>query len=305
MDAKPQIPPKRVGVFANVEKRGAKKLVRDLVGRFEKAGMPVILDGKTAEFAGFNPPETVENLKDLSAAVDIIVALGGDGTMLGMVREIGEEPKPVAGINTGTLGFLTADVGNETSKFVKAICKGDFAVGHRALIQAERHGADGRILSLVGLNEAVVSRGNISRIIHLETYVNGSFLNRFHADGVIVATPTGSTAYSLSAGGPIVSPEAGVLVITPICPHALSNRSLIVDDSVVIEMRRETRAEEVVMTVDGQQMIEIGDGGTVKIQRARYNLPIISMPGHRFYEVIQHKLRWHGSAIFEKIKDEG
>ncbi len=296
MDAKP---PKKVGIFANVNKERAKKLVAELVQKFDKAGMPVVLDEKTAEFSGSKSVETASDLKKLSASVDIIVALGGDGTMLGMVREIGENPKPVAGINTGTLGFLTAEMGNETGKFVKLICKGEFVVGNRALIQAERHAADGRILSLVGLNEAVVSRGSVSRIIHIETYINDQFLNRFHADGIIVATPTGSTAYSLSAGGPIVSPESGVFVITPICPHALSNRSLIVDDSVVIEMRRETRAEEVVMTVDGQQMIEIGDGGTVKIRRASYDLPIIAMPGHKFYEVVQHKLRWHGSSVIK------
>jgi len=293
-----QTPPKRVGIYANPEKEGAPEILNTLWQKFSEAGIVVTFEEVSAGLLPAGADVAKVPFASIGQDTDLIVVLGGDGTMLGAVRAMGDKPKPVAGINTGSLGFLTAARKDGVRAFAAAIMAGEFSLSSRTLISAKHCSATGEVLDeLVGLNEAVVSRGALSRIIKLDTFVDGDFLNRFYADGLIVSTPTGSTAYSLSAGGPIVSPGADVFVVTPICPHALANRPLVVADGVEIEIRRDDRAEEVQLAVDGQEMRVIGVEEFVKITRASYELPLVSVSGRGFYEVLQQKLHWNGSSV--------
>jgi NAD+ kinase len=289
--------PRRIGLYPNPDKPGIGELVRALTDRFEAEGAEVRMTREAAPLAG---PLRIDPCPDAAALAresDCLLVLGGDGTILRAVREMGEHPVPVAGINTGTLGFLTTATVSEAPAVADALLSGSFALSHRTLVEATVARKAGGRVRIFGLNEAVVSRGAISRIINLETRIDGHFLNRFHADGLIVATPTGSTAYSLSAGGPLISPEASVFVITPICPHALANRSFVLPDSSSVEVRREDEADEVVLAVDGQQMVPIGPGDTVTVTRAPFRVPLVTLQTPTIYEVLQQKLRWHGSNV--------
>lgn len=298
-----QSPPQSIGIIANPEKKGARALVTILVDRFERLGIRVELDPAAHNLLdagqGNQSATRATDVADLSRAVDMVVVLGGDGTMLDAANRLGPDPKPIAGINTGALGFLTTATSGDAERFVDALAAGNFFISRRSVIAATRvNSRSGQRTTLIGLNEAVISRGSVSRIIDLEARINGRFLNRFHADGLIVATPTGSTAYSLSAGGPIAAPDSGVFIITPICAHALANRPIVLSDSSRIEVWRDTRADEVLLTVDGQQMLDIAPDEHIEITRAAHEVPLVGLEEHSFYEILHRKLRWQGSAIW-------
>jgi NAD+ kinase len=167
----------------------------------------------------------------------------------------------------------------------------------RTLLEVTAQVAGKASTTMTGLNDAVLSRGEVSRLVRLKTRVNGEPLTEFNADGLIVATPTGSTAYSLSAGGPILAPESGAFVITPICPHVLTNRSIIVDESAVIEIEVTEREYPVFLTVDGREPLPIEAGTTVAIRKSHRVLPLASLPGVSFFGVVRQKLKWSGSNI--------
>lgn len=291
--------PRLIGIVANVAKSGAGEVLADLLEGFSKAGIPLIIDRRSAELAQSLDPSVVRlEVAEVVAEADFLVVLGGDGTILGVVGAMGDHPKPVCGINTGQLGFLTAATGEQARELVDALASGCFLVSPRTMVETTLDAPNGtRKLRRLGLNEAVVSRGSVSRIINLQTHVDGQFLNRFHADGLIVATPTGSTAYSLSAGGPLMSPDAGVFVVTPICPHALSNRSVVVPDTAEVTIRREEEAEDVILTIDGQPATPVEPGDVVRVRRAAACLPLILRQEHCLYDVLQKKLHWHGSSV--------
>ena len=294
-------PPKHVGLAANPDKTAAGAVAGELITAFLQAGIRVSMDEKTSEIAVSvsDEVETVPGgIAELAPLVDMIVVLGGDGTMLGAVRELGDNGTPVVGINLGRLGFLTSAPSGGAETLVSALVAGEYSLSQRSIVSARVKRA-GRAADtvLTGLNEAVISRGSISRIINLETFVDGQFLNRFHADGLIIATPTGSTAYSLSAGGPLVSPAAGVFLVTPICPHALANRSFVLADTSVVEIRREDRADEIILSLDGQTMTPVHAGDVVVVTKAPYTVPLVMLHEHTLYEVLQKKLHWHGSSV--------
>ena len=180
---------------------------------------------------------------------------------------------------------------------VSSIVSGKFALSERVLLAVEIVRAGKRLQTMVALNDAVISRGEISRLIRLRTRVNGEALTEFNADGLVVATPTGSTAYSLSAGGPILEPQSGVFVITPICPHVLTNRSIIVGDRSVIEVEPSDPDFPVFLTVDGRSPVELEFGSIVSIRRSEKILPLAVLPELSFFGVVRQKLKWSGSTI--------
>ena len=203
--------------------------------------------------------------------------------------------KPIFGINVGTLGFLTCAPSTDYVEAVRCIAAGEMTFSNRTLLDVaiDERGTQ-RVIT--GLNDAVLSRGEISRLIRLRTRVNGEELTEFNADGLIIATPTGSTAYSLSAGGPILTPESGALVITPICPHVLTNRSIIVGEDAVIEIDAEPDYP-VYLTIDGGDPIELDPGAVVTVRKSPRALPLASMPGVSFFSVVRQKLKWRGSNV--------
>ena len=286
--------PKTIGLIAHTGKPGAAELVRQLQAEFEDAGLNVRVEIETAALIGAKNGRTIAQL---GAETDLLVVLGGDGTILSVVSGLKKVTKPIFGINIGSLGFLTCLNSSAYRDAVSSIVSGKFALSERALLSVEIMKAGKRLQAMDALNDAVISRGEISRLIRLRTRVNGEALTEFNADGLVVATPTGSTAYSLSAGGPILEPQSGVFVITPICPHVLTNRSLIVGDRSVIEVEPSDPDFPVYLTVDGRSPVQLEFGSIVSIRRSEKILPLAVLPELSFFGVVRQKLKWSGSTI--------
>jgi len=286
--------PKTIGLIAHTGKPGAAELVGQLQAEFERAGSKVQIEAETAALIGAKNGRTIAQL---GAEADLLVVLGGDGTILNVVSGLKEVIKPIFGINIGSLGFLTCLNSSAYRDAVNSIVSGKFALSERVLLAVEIVRAGKRLQTMVALNDAVISRGETSRLIRLRTRVNGEALTEFNADGLVVATPTGSTAYSLSAGGPILEPQSGVFVITPICPHVLTNRSIIVGDRSVIEVEPSDPDFPVFLTVDGRSPMELEFGSIVSIRRSEKILPLAVLPELSFFGVVRQKLKWSGSTI--------
>lgn len=235
---------------------------------------------------------------ELSARCAILLVLGGDGTILKVVHELGSKLRPIFGINLGSLGFLTCINSDHALEAVEAVCTSGYVLSQRALLDVTLERGDGTAaVRRTALNEAVISRGLLSRLVKLDTWIGSDNLTQFNADGLIVATPTGSTAYSLSAGGPILSPTANVFVITPVCPHVLTNRSLVVGDSTEIVIRPVPGQSEVILTVDGHGPEQVREGDRIRLRKSTLQLPLAMLPQLSFCEVLREKLKWSGSAV--------
>jgi NAD+ kinase len=223
---------------------------------------------------------------------DLLLVLGGDGTILATAREATPRGIPILPINMGSLGFLTSFTGEELYPALEAVLEGRTTVDERVLLQVERVHNDEVLTHQWVLNEAVVHKGTLARMIELELYIDGSFVCRYRADGLIVATPTGSTAYSMSAGGPIVHPAVESILITPICPHTLSDRPVVVPDTSLIELRVADNSDSVFLTLDGQTGVPMAVGDRVKIGRAAERLKLIQPPNKSYFEILRSKLKW-------------
>src|SRR5205085_2231096 len=264
-------------------------LIKAVSEEFGKFSIPVRLEHDAAHIAGQKPGLTIP---ELARETDLLVVLGGDGTILNVADQLGDDIKPIFGINVGSLGFLTCSTSADYQDAVRAVSNGQINFSERTMVQVQviSEGQAGPMA--IGLNDVVLSRGKLSRLILLSTRVDGESLTEFNADGIIVATPTGSTAYSLSAGGPIMSPESGVFVITPICPHVLTNRSVIVREESVIEIEVSDPDDPVYLAVDGRDPSLLKFGDIVTIRRAETKLPLAVMPNVSFFGVVRQKLKW-------------
>ena len=260
-----------------------------------RLGGRVVVDVPTAALLN-RDIEVVPDTTALARAVDVLLVFGGDGTMLRVGRETAGSRTPIFGINTGHLGFLTGANLDQMPTALNQIAGGSFQITNRSVIEA-RGRAGGRSFRILALNDIVVSRGASSRVVELEVKVNGELLTRYHADGLIIGTPTGSTAYSLSAGGAIVSPDAEVFTLTPICPHTLSNRSVIVSLSSKLEVKVLNDIPATILTADGQVQLELGGGVVVSLRRSRASVRLLQLEGHSFFGTLRAKLRWSGSAV--------
>jgi NAD+ kinase len=281
-----------VGIVANTQKPGARSTLDRLMGVLSVRRIATVLERETASFlglpGGFDGP-------DLAAASDVIAVLGGDGTMLNAMAKLGPTEKPVAGINIGTLGFLTSCTDDEVESFAEALLSGKYSTSRRALLCATVRSVDGTAKDFRALNEVVLARGQTGRLVSLSAYVDGELLNHYRADGLIVSTPTGSTAYSLSAGGPLISPAAAAFVITPICPHTLSQRSLIIGEDALVELAPDNADEApMLFTVDGREIVSIHHGDRIQVRKAGHCLNLLRLPGHSFYAALRQKLNWRG-----------
>ncbi len=281
-----------VGIIANTGKPEARATIERLISVLAARGIPTFPDDEAAEFmgvsGGLDGPA-------LAATCDVIAVLGGDGTMLTAVAKLGPTEKTVAGINIGTLGFLTSCTDDEIELFAEALIAGSYKTSRRTLLTAKLISADGSEQEFHALNEVVLARGQTGRLVSLSAYVDGDLLNHYRADGLIVASPTGSTAYSLSAGGPLISPSAGAIVITPICPHTLSQRSLVIGDDVMVELAPENADEApMLFTVDGRDIVTIYHGDRIEVRKADHCLNLLRLQGHSFYAALRQKLNWRG-----------
>ena len=288
------MPPNCIGLIANHGKAGADEIVREIAGGCALRSFPLRLEEHTAALIGAKSSGTP---KDLARDCDLLVVLGGDGTILQVVHELGDAFPPILGINLGTLGFLTCASAADWREAIEAIAAGAYCLSMRSLLDVEvLRGGESRFRGLA-LNDAVISRGEPSRLIKLNVIVDDETLSEYNADGLIVATPTGSTAYSLSAGGPVLTPDSGVFVVTPICPHVLTMRSVMVNDESCVEIAPSREQPEIFLSLDGQPSVPIHAEDRIRITRASRCLPLATLPGMSFFEVLRQKLKWSGTAV--------
>ena len=253
----------------------------------------MIGDEITAQMANLKCP-AISGVAALAREVDLILVFGGDGTMLQVARQIAGSRTPMLGVNIGGLGFLTAVPSDKLAEALKLLWRGEFKFEARALIEATGTGR-GTKIQAEALNDIVISRGAVSRLIALDVLVNGEPITRYRCDGLIISSPTGSTAYSLAAGGAIVLPTAEVFALTPICPHALSNRSIILPLSSTISIKAVTTVTNAYLNADGQIVGELGDGDEVTVKRSRSTVRLVHLKNSSFLEALRRKLHWRGT----------
>ncbi|MEY3480727.1 MAG: putative inorganic polyphosphate/ATP-NAD kinase [Verrucomicrobiota bacterium] len=285
----------KIGILARIDKTQAAELVRSVRGALASRGADILLESRTAGLLGDGSPGESEQV--LADACDLVVVLGGDGTILRALHRMGGKVPPIFGINLGSLGFLTGVSSEDWSAAVESIAARNYRLSARSLLRVELE-RDGRVAeTFLGLNDAVVSRGHHSQLIKIEVRVDGDELCIYNADGLIVATPTGSTAYSMSAGGPLLLPDSASFVLTPICPHVLTNRSAVVPDGARLELRLVGNAPGVTVNVDGQEIRELGSRDVLRISRAAEKLQLATLPGLTFSQLLREKLKWSGSNV--------
>jgi NAD+ kinase len=286
---------KRIGLTANPDKIAGRQLIRRAAQAIGRQGKTVLADAGTNRLADLNVP-SVPDIATLAAQCDLLLVFGGDGTMLGAARAVAGLPTPILGVNIGGLGFLTAVQSANLHKELPKIWRGECSIEERALIEVTGS-IGGQSVKQLALNDFVISRGATSRLIELQVSVNGEALTNYRCDGLILTSPTGSTAYSLAAGGAIVSPTAPVLTITPICPHTLSNRSVIVSIDSVIEVTVVSQKLETFLTADGQVQLPMFSGDSVQIRKSAKTVRLMRLPDSSFFKTLRQKLNWSGSNV--------
>jgi NAD+ kinase len=284
----------RIGVVANRSKPGAAGLLRSF--RALSAAHPQItlfLEKDTAALLR----EKGEPLSGLVRKVDVLVVAGGDGSLLQVAGHVYPSQVPIVGVNLGSLGFLTSVPREELAEAVEWLAKGKWRRSPRLALETVIHRGKRTQVIPCALNDVVVSCGDVSRLIRLRVQVGGQFVNEYVGDGLIVATPTGSTAYSLSAGGPLLSPDSRAVALTPICPHTLTNRSLVVsaDSGIVIEVPRQPYT--VVPQFDGRDAGRLKSGDWLEIRPAKAPVILAHLPESDFYGILRQKLKWSGANI--------
>lgn len=283
---------KKIGVVIGPQKTAAWDVVRDLQAWCEARGIELKARA-IKETAQLMPCERlVEQEGELAEDLDLLVSLGGDGTMLGVSRFIGVRQVPVLGVNFGFLGYLTEFTLEELFSALDGLREGNFFLDRRFMLEAVLTRAGEQLSSSVALNDAVVSTGGPVRMIEIECRINQMFVNSFRADGMIIATPTGSTAYSLSAGGPIVHPSMAAILLTPICPHTLSNRPVVVPGDSVVDLLFPRAERELMLTIDGQVPVQLLPGDQVTVTCSRTTFDMIRPTNRNYYEVLRTKLKW-------------
>jgi NAD+ kinase len=230
--------------------------------------------------------------EQLSDSVDLVIVLGGDGTMIATARMLGDKKVPVLGINYGGLGYLAEFRIEELFTALESILSGSFAIEQRVMLAVELWRGEEAVTRNRVLNDVVINKSALARIIEIEASLNTHFVNSFRADGLIVSTPTGSTAYNLSAGGPVIYPSMNAIVITPICPFTLSNRPIVVPDESVIELRLITQNEDVALTLDGQVGFPLKPEDRVVIRKSSNTFNLVQPMNRNYFDVLRDKLRW-------------
>ena len=278
-----------VGICVKRDEPQVAERVATLEEWLHDQGIEVLLDREAARWVGRQGIA----LEDLASRVDLLIVLGGDGTLLAAARAVGERGVPLLGVNLGTLGFLAEISSDEVNLALEELVAGRLVVVERMRLAVEVERGGHVVERCLALNEAVIGKSALSRMIDLETRADGAFVTTYHSDGLIVATPTGSSAYSLSAGGPILLPEGNSIVLTPICPHTLTQRPLVLPDYYRIEILvLDTRGGEVHLTMDGQVGVELEQGDRVSVARSPHPARLLVSPHRSRFAVMREKLRW-------------
>ena len=282
-------------MIGNLEKASCAEAVSRAARLVAAAGRKLYTDPATALLPKLKAV-VCPGVARLAHEVDLLLVFGGDGTLLHAAREIAGSRTPILGINIGSLGFLTAVPSADLALALKHVWEGQFSFESRVLLQASGRGK-GRPFDEIALNDVVISRGIVSRLIELDVCVDGDPLTRYRCDGLIVSSPTGSTAYSLAAGGAVIFPTAEVLALTPICPHTLSNRALILPLDATIEVEVISPKPATILSADGQVVTELATGDRLRIRRGKRTVRLMHLAGSSFCETLRRKLHWRGATL--------
>lgn len=280
---------KTFGIIAKKNKPEASELAKSIVSWLDKKGIQTLVEREVAESIGH--PNAIER-ETIPSNVDLIVVLGGDGTLLSVARQKSTASIPILGINLGGLGFLTETFKEETFEALEKVVAGDFETDKRLMLKATVRRGDTVVGESTVLNDVVINKGALARIIDLETYIDGGYLATFNADGLILSTPTGSTAYSLAAGGPIVYPSLDSIIMNPICPHTLTNRPLVLPDRCKIRVILKSANQDVHITLDGQEGMPLEGDDIVEVRKAENYIYLIKSSSKTYFELLRTKLRW-------------
>lgn len=281
---------KRAAIISKSGKPEMGQVVREVTGWLRQHGYELVVDSATAAFCeGLQPVERTEMIRQKP---DFVVVLGGDGTLLATGHEVARAGIPIVGVNLGSLGFLTEVKQDEIRQALETIDAGHCAVSLRSMLECRLLRKGQVIASYEALNDVVVNQGALARITDFDLRINGQFVSNYKADGLIVATPTGSTAYSLAAGGPILAPDVPAFVITPVSSHALTNRPLVVQDTDVIEISMKSSREAAFLAIDGQQGMSVEDGDVVQCRKSELEVKLLKLPERSFFDVLRMKLKW-------------
>ena len=284
---------KKIAIVAKAETSAAKRIVQQAIKLAKAAGLQAVTDESTASLAKLKLPIRKDPIA-ISRFADLIMVIGGDGTMLHWARTTAGSGTPIFGVNVGGLGFLTASSWKDLPKAMNAVVAGKFSIESRTLLSAIGQSCREKF-KLKAMNDFVISRGSIPRMIRLEVKVDGEVLTTYRCDGLVISTSTGSTAYSLAAGGAIIAPEAKVISITPICPHTLSNRAVIINQQSTIEVRMLDTKREANLSADGWDCLELETKTPVIIRRNPQSVKLARLTDSSFFKTLRHKLQWMGS----------
>jgi NAD+ kinase len=280
---------KRIGIIAK-KRIEAVDLIHNVVNLLALQGCDVLIDQNLPSIDSRCQPCPPDCMP---VQVDLIIVFGGDGTLLSAARLEHIEKVPVLAVNLGSLGFITEISADEITLVLEKVFAGDFLIDRRMMLEVMLiKKGDERGELFQALNDVVVNKGALARMMDLDTYVNDYYLNRFKADGLIICTPTGSTGYSLSAGGPIVYPSLNLFSITPICPHTLTNRPLIISDDSLIKVELMSESEDVFITVDGQVGARMERHDRIVVRKSEKSLSLVKTPHRSYFEILKQKLKW-------------
>jgi NAD+ kinase len=280
---------KSAAILSKPSKPELNRILPEVITWFRSHGYQVYLDEQSAQYTNGEPVVPRKKIGELHP--DFALVLGGDGTLLSAARAVAHEGVPILAVNLGSLGFLTEVPLSEIFATLEAVDKGQCPIEERSVLDARLFRSGDCTARHYALNDVVVNKSAISRLVDFDLLIDGVFVFNYKADGVIIATPTGSTAYSLAAGGPVLMPAVEGMVVTPVCPHSLTHRPLVVTDKAQIELRVETGAEEAFLSIDGQVGVPVKQGDRVVCQRAGHTVKLLRVR-RTFFDVLRSKLKW-------------
>jgi NAD+ kinase len=279
---------KSIGIIANVKKELTKGVVEEIIEWADKNGFDFFICEELTPLVG--QEEKSLSRAELGKESDVLISLGGDGTMLASARAVGQRQTPILGINLGGVGFLTEINSNDLCNALNKLKRGDYFIEKRMVLETEVEGI--KKLDQYGLNDVVLDKGEVARLFLLHLYLQDEFICSYSADGLIVSTPTGSTAYCLAAGGPIINPRMNAIIVSPICPHTLASRSIVFSENETLKVVVELSSRQAVLTIDGQVAFKLKSGSSVLIRKAKHSVNLVKFRDRSFYDILRTKLHW-------------
>lgn len=286
---------KKIGIFCKQKPNVDAKIVSELAQWLKSRNCTVYLEPATADLTGKKSSASKE---EVAAHSDLVIVLGGDGTLLKVAGIVHPHEVPILGVNLGSLGFLTETTLEDLYPTLEHVLNGKYEIENRMLLNAGVLRDGKKVENFNVLNDIVINKGALARIVNLEVFVNDQHMTSYRADGLIIASPTGSTAYSLSAGGPIIHPGISALVLSPICPFALTNRPIVIPDSSTIKVQLTTRNEDedVRITLDGQKGCPMKSGDILEVKKSEIPVKLVQARGKNYYQMLRKKLNWGGTT---------